>query len=70
MKRERTLKVSGMSCNACVRHVTRALSGIEGLELKDVEVGSARLTYDDTIVPERAVIDAVRAAGYDAELVH
>ena len=36
MNEEKTLKVSGMSCNACVRHVTRALSGIQGLQIKEV----------------------------------
>jgi copper chaperone CopZ len=68
MTNERTLRVSGMSCNACVRHVTRALGGIQGLEIRGVEVGSARIAYDDSVVHEKAVIDAVRAAGYDAQL--
>jgi copper chaperone CopZ len=69
MIHEKTLKVSGMSCNACVRHVTRALSGIDGLQIKGVDVGSARIAYDDSVVRDQTVIDAVRSAGYDAQLV-
>ena len=69
MTNERTLNVSGMSCNACVRHVTRALSSVQGLQIRDVEVGSARVAYDESVVHDTAIIDAVRAAGYDAQLV-
>jgi copper chaperone CopZ len=69
MTQEKTLKVSGMSCAACVRHVTRALSGIQGLQIKGVDVGSARVAFDDSLVRDQVVIDAVRAAGYDAQLV-
>jgi copper chaperone CopZ len=69
MIHEKTLKVSGMSCNACVRHITKALSGIQGLQIKGVDVGLARIAYDDAIVRDQAVIEAVRSAGYDAQLV-
>ena len=69
MTQQKTLKVSGMTCGACVRHVTRALSGIHGLEVKGVEVGAARVSYDDAVVRDQTVIDAVRSAGYDAQIV-
>jgi copper chaperone CopZ len=69
MKVEKTLKVSGMTCGACVRHVTQALSRIDGLQVKDVALGSARISFDANVVRDQTVIDAVRAAGYDAQLV-
>ena len=33
-----TLRIAGMSCGACVRHVTRALDGITGVVHVDVDL--------------------------------
>ena len=68
MKIEKTLAVNGMSCGACVRHVTKALSDLPGVEVHDVAVGSARIAFDPDTVREEAVLHAVRDAGYSAEL--
>ncbi len=63
-----TLRITGMTCNNCVRHVGEALRGVTGV--KDVAVSlpeaAAEVTHDDvTTLP--ALIAAVEAAGYEAQ---
>jgi copper chaperone CopZ len=70
MKQTRTLAIEGMSCDMCIRHVTRALMSVPGVETKNVDVGSARVEYDPAIVPEDKILDAVRLAGYPARLAN
>ena len=53
----------------CVRHVNRALSGVQGVSVKDVNVGSATLEYDPAEVSEQRIRDAVKEAGYESRLV-
>ena len=69
MKQTRTLAIEGMSCEACVRHVTRALNEVPGLRPESVAVGSARVEYDPGDVPEQRIVEAVREAGYEARIV-
>jgi copper chaperone CopZ len=59
-----TLKIDNMHCHACVNHVRRALEQIEGLRIKDVQVGSASVETTD---PD-AAIAAITQAGYPATL--
>ena len=63
-----TLSITGMSCDHCVRRVTRALAGVAGVSVKDVQVGRARIdTSDDPRVVSQA-IEALTAAGYPAQV--
>ena len=68
MQQTRQLSITGMTCQMCVKHVTRALSGVDGLTVKDVTVGSAVVEYDPAAVPEERLHDAVREAGYEARV--
>jgi copper chaperone len=62
------LKINGMSCDHCVRRVTRALGAVPGVSVKDVVVGRAQIeTSGDPAVLAHAV-DALTAAGYPAEV--
>lgn len=63
MKTE-TLHIEGMTCNHCVMAVRRQLAGIEHLEVDDVTVGTAIVTYDESQVPATAIDAAVTAAGF------
>jgi copper chaperone len=62
------LKVQGMSCDACVRHVTRALEGIRGVSHVDVSLkdASATVEYEPAKVDVQALQAAIRDAGYAA----
>ncbi|MBR2896010.1 MAG: heavy metal translocating P-type ATPase [Oscillospiraceae bacterium] len=62
--------VAGMTCSACSAHVERAVRKVHGVE--DVTVSlltnSMSVTYDETETTDRAIMDAVIAAGYGAFL--
>ena len=68
MESLRTLQIDGMSCDNCVRHVTRALTGIEGVRVDNVTIGAARVAYDPAQVTDQQVLAAVAEAGYDARI--
>ena len=38
MAQTTTLRIAGMSCGACVRHVTRAIEGMNGVVHVDVDL--------------------------------
>ncbi len=62
-----TLTISGMTCDHCVRRVTKALSRVDGLGVRDVQVG--RAVIDDGGDAERMsrALAAIRDVGYLAE---
>ncbi len=66
-----TLKVSGMSCQHCVRSVTSALQGVEGVERAEVDLtkGRAVVEYDANRTSPRALAHVVMDEGYVAEEV-
>ena len=59
------LAVQGMSCGGCVRHVTQAVQSVPGVRVEEVKVGSARVTIDPDKTSRSAVVEAIRAAGYE-----
>ena len=63
-----TLIITGMTCDHCVRRVTKALARVDGLGVRSVEVG--RAVVDDGGHPSLvdAAVAAVKEAGYDAEV--
>ncbi len=58
------LTIEGMSCQHCVMHVKKELGKISGLVIEDVQIGKARVQYDDAQIPPKRLEDAVQAAGY------
>lgn len=61
-----TLNVAGMSCSHCVARVTSALNGIPGVDVKSVDIGSATVEYNPSVLSPQKIADAVTEAGYDA----
>jgi len=60
------LKVSGMTCNHCVIHVTKALEGVSGVKAAHVSLDRGEATVEGS--PKVAeLIAAVKEEGYDAE---
>ena len=62
-----TFEVEGMTCNGCMRKVREALEKVEGVEIEDLSIRSAEITYDPTAVDRSAIVDAIRAEGYEVE---
>jgi copper chaperone len=64
-----TLKVTGMSCDHCVRAVTSALKGSAGVRDAQVDLkgGKAVVEYDENQTTARDLATAVMDEGYTAE---
>ncbi|WP_420237288.1 heavy metal translocating P-type ATPase [Telmatobacter bradus] len=65
-----TLPVLGMSCAACQHHVEQALQATAGVTEARVDLMAHRATvqFDPAHVQAEAIVEAIRAAGYDAVL--
>jgi copper chaperone len=65
---KKVLKVTGMSCEHCVKAVTTALNALPGV--KDVAVnlkaGTASFSYDSSSTPLSAIKAAIVEEGYEA----
>jgi copper chaperone/Cu+-exporting ATPase len=62
------LSIEGMHCDACVRRVTNALNGVEGVRVESVEVGSANVVFDAAIVAPEQIAAAVDRIGFTAHI--
>ncbi len=58
------LKIDGMSCGHCAMHVKKALETIDGLEVETVEIGSARVWYDENASVQKQLQEKIEEAGY------
>jgi Cu+-exporting ATPase len=65
-----TLPILGMTCASCQHHVEEALRSTPGVEAAHVDLiaNRAQVEYDPQIATPDALIEAVRASGYDAVL--
>lgn len=59
-----TIKVEGMSCMHCVMRVRKALEGLKGIQSSDVQIGTVKVTFDETTVNKEAIEKAITNAGY------
>ncbi len=66
---KQTLKVNGMTCENCVRHVSKALEGVAGVSQVSVSLdqGQADIEFDDGQATTEQFKQAVQEAGYDTE---
>jgi copper chaperone len=60
------LEVAGMSCGHCVGAVRKALTGVPGVKVENVQIGSASVSFDETKANVGDLVDAVADAGYEA----
>ncbi|NLG24305.1 MAG: copper chaperone CopZ [Clostridiales bacterium] len=61
------LKVEGMSCQHCVKAVTRAVSGLNGVAGVDVDLKAKSVTvrHDEATAPLNRIKQAIEDQGYD-----
>jgi len=62
------LRIDGMHCGGCVRRVSQALATTEGIQVEEVQVGSAKLTASGEPALIELAISALAKAGYTAHL--
>ncbi|AMK14323.1 copper translocating P-type ATPase [methanogenic archaeon mixed culture ISO4-G1] len=64
--RTRVFRIGGMSCAACSGRIEKAIGAIAGVSSVSANYGNntATVTYDDSVVTEDMVRDAVESAGY------
>jgi len=62
------IKVTGMSCEHCVKRVTKAIEDVKGVKnvRVDLKTGLADFEKEDEVDLDR-VIRAIKEAGYNAE---
>lgn len=62
----RKVDIEGMSCGHCVKWVTDALMGVEGVTDAQVSLESrnAIVEMDETVATDEALTEAVRRVGY------
>jgi copper chaperone CopZ len=61
------LKVEGMTCDACVRSVTRKLTGVNGVSSASVDLaGKATVQWDDSGASVDDLIAALSQIGFRA----
>ena len=59
-----TMDIGGMSCGRCVSHVKQALATLEGVEVRDVRIGSAVIEYDPGAVSTERIAAVLDDQGY------
>jgi len=62
------ISIKGMHCNSCTTMVKEALTDTKGVKDASVDLKSAKavISFDEKIVTEKQLIDAIKKEGYDA----
>lgn len=64
-----TLKIDGMSCGHCAGRVKKALSTLDGVHVRRIDIGSAEIDHDPARTPFARIREAIDDAGYTASPV-
>jgi len=58
------LAIDGMSCGHCVKALTKELEAIKGLNVQEVSIGKAVVDYDQELVSDEDILQAIDEAGF------
>ena len=58
------LTIDGMSCGHCVMAVQKALRALDGVDVQQVQIGSAVMQFDPAKRTVDDILEAVRDTGY------
>lgn len=62
---EKVLNIEGMSCQGCVRHVTKALEAVEGVKAVEVSLEKKNATVSsEQEINTEVLVKAVEDSGY------
>ena len=59
-----TLKIDGMTCGHCVTQVTKALKEVDGVNVEQVKVGTATVSFDPDSTSAERITQAIEDQGY------
>ena len=57
-------KIEGMSCGHCVMAVRKELTRLDNVKVNDVQIGSAKVEYDESKTTADIIVNAIEEAGY------
>jgi copper chaperone len=60
-----SIKIAGMSCGGCVSSVRNALARLPGVQVLQVEVGTAVINYDPQLSTPESIRSAIIKAGFE-----
>jgi len=60
---QKEFKIEGMSCQHCVMAVQKGLSKLN-LKKYEVNIGSAKVEFDENQIKDEMIIKAIEDAGY------
>jgi copper chaperone len=60
---QKEFKIEGMSCHHCVMAVQKGLSKLN-LKKYEVNIGSAKVEFDENQIKDEMIIKAIEDAGY------
>lgn len=62
------MNIGGMTCSACQAHVEKSVKALKGVEKVEVNLllNSMNVVYDENILTQKAIIEAVESGGYTA----
>ena len=61
---EISLMIDGMSCQHCVVSVKKALDNMEGISSAEVDLGTAKVIYDEVKTSRDSIVKTVQNSGY------
>ena len=62
------VSIAGMTCGHCVSSVRGALEALPGADVHRVEIGSASVSLKPGATSASSLLEAIRAAGYQASI--
>ncbi len=63
---KKIFEIEGMSCNHCIMAVQKSLAKLN-LQKADIKIGSAEVEFDDNLVEENKIVNAIKEAGYSVK---
>ncbi|MBA4251345.1 MAG: hypothetical protein C0425_06970 [Chlorobiaceae bacterium] len=58
------LKIEGMNCNNCIKHLKEEFLNNENINVIDVQIGAATLEYDVSKISRDYLAEIIDEAGY------
>jgi copper chaperone len=56
--------IEGMSCGHCVMAVRKELTRLDNVKIDDVQIGKAKVQFDESKIQESIIISAIEEAGF------